>query len=535
MTDLTMGGPDAPDSDDDGEHAGLVAERERLARTLRDTRLQLAMTEARLAALEQSITQQLGKTLVNAAKRPWPRGAQLPRDLVKLWRGRGGGRDGAELAVKLAAAQLADLEGAGERFLSALTVPGRTDVPDVGLVVAGAFTAHGAATLAPDAVVTPLLPHDADVLLESTGADLVIIEAAALLAGAPWAYAADPSGSDRGRRLARMIVMARSLGKPVVFVRNVPSHLKPSMGWIAGSCDVVTDDGVGVQLGRFNPIGLPADRDSEPVYPGARDPRESPSVRALLDGAADLMTISGARSWRGLPDFYRRHGVLVATTADQASEQAACGARVIPIQDYLGDARRLREDLEAARLAGPPPTAEVREALREIYASSATSARLAAWASAAGLGSRIVADRQITVLAGADQWTAPDLATSVLRQRLQPADVVYSSDDPGALAALAPLTDRGIGVRVVPVGVEAASYASSPWVAPWTGLKAPVAATYLLDLAVARECSRADAVGTGPGAAFAYTESLSEFSLARRSLLLPEPLPGSRFFTITEE
>jgi hypothetical protein len=533
MTDLTMGGPDAPGPDDDGEHAGLVAERERLARTLRDTRLQLAMTEARLTALEQSVTQQLGKALVNAAKRPWPRGAQLPRDLMKLWRGRGGGREGAELAVKLAAAQLADLEGAGERFLSALTVPGRSDVPDVGLVITGAFTARGAATLAPDAVVTPLLPHDADVLIESTGADLVVIEAAALLAGAPWAYAADPSGSDRGRRLARMIVLARSLGKAVVFVRNVPPHLKPSMGWIAGSCDVVTDEGLGVQLARFNPVGAGAGRDTTPTYAGARDPRESPSVRALLDGVADLVTVAGARGWRGLPDFYRQHAVLVATSAEAAREQAACGARVIQIQDYAGDAKRLREDLEAASVAGPPNAAEVRDALRDIYATHSASARLAAWASEAGLGSRIVAGRQIAVLADAADWTAADLATSVLRQRLQPAEVIYGSDDPAALAGLAPLTDRGIGVRVVPASASLAQYASAPWVTPWTGLTAPVAATYLLDLAVARECSRADAIG--PGAGLTYTESLAGYSLARRSLLLPEPVPGSRFFTITEE
>ena len=34
--------------------SGLAAERDRLARTLRDTRLQLAMTQARLSALEDS-------------------------------------------------------------------------------------------------------------------------------------------------------------------------------------------------------------------------------------------------------------------------------------------------------------------------------------------------------------------------------------------------------------------------------------------------------------------------------------------------
>ena len=48
--------------------------------------------------------------------------------------------------------------------------------------------------------------------------DLVLIQASALLPGEPWAYATDPAAVDRGRRLARMIVMARALGKPVVTV-----------------------------------------------------------------------------------------------------------------------------------------------------------------------------------------------------------------------------------------------------------------------------------------------------------------------------
>ena len=69
---------------------GVAAERDRLARTLRETRLQLAMTQARLGALEQSSTMELGRTLVRAARRPWPRGVQLPLELVRLWRERGG-------------------------------------------------------------------------------------------------------------------------------------------------------------------------------------------------------------------------------------------------------------------------------------------------------------------------------------------------------------------------------------------------------------------------------------------------------------
>ena len=110
----------APGAGSAGEDAGVVAERERLARQLRETRMQLALTQARLTALQNSATMYLGKTLVNAAKRPWPRGAQLPRDLYRMWKDRGapGKSGGAQLATALAQAQLTDLKGTGGRFLS---------------------------------------------------------------------------------------------------------------------------------------------------------------------------------------------------------------------------------------------------------------------------------------------------------------------------------------------------------------------------------------------------------------------------------
>ena len=242
---------------------GLAAERDRLARTLRETRLQLAMTQARLTALEQSATMELGRTLVRAARRPWSRGVQLPAELVRLWRERGGLTGPGAATLALASAQLGDLASGGERFLSALTAPGlgapgseAADWNPPGLVITGVLTARGCATLAPDAAVHPLLPHDADVMLESTGADLVLIEAEAMLAGSAWAYAGDPAAADRGRRLGRLIATARALGKPVIFIRNVPAHLAPGLDWVAASCDAVSEDGFGVQLARFNPIGL---------------------------------------------------------------------------------------------------------------------------------------------------------------------------------------------------------------------------------------------------------------------------------------
>ena len=252
-----------------------------------------------------------------------------------------------DAATALASAQLTDLAGTGGRFLSALTAPGVLSLSDPALslagagegarlVITGALSALGCATLAPDAVVHPLLPHDADVVLEGTGADLVLIEAAALLPGAPWAYATDPAAADRGRRLARMVVMARSLGKPVVLVRNVPASRMPGIGWLAAACDAVIDGGFGVQLARFNPVGVTAARPSEPLYAGDRDPREAPAVRALLDaltsgadGGSAAVRLAGARSWRGLPALYREHAVFVTASDGQAREQLACGARVV--------------------------------------------------------------------------------------------------------------------------------------------------------------------------------------------------------------
>ena len=172
-----------------------------------------------------------GRTIANAAKKPWPRGALLPRDLFRLWKDRAAPRAAPRRGHRARRRPAGRPVESGGRFLSSLTAPGVLALADpaltlagglsagsagtgAGLVVTGAISALGCATLAPDAVVHPLLPHDADVLLEGTGADLVLIEAAALLPGAPWAYATDPAAADRGRRLARLIVMARSLASP---------------------------------------------------------------------------------------------------------------------------------------------------------------------------------------------------------------------------------------------------------------------------------------------------------------------------------
>ncbi len=561
-----------------GEHAGVVAERERLARQLRETRMQLALTQARLTALQNSATMTLGKTLVNAAKRPWPRGAQLPRDLYRMWRDRGapGKSGGANLATALAAAQLNDLKGTGGRFLSAVTAPGAVTLADPALlaagrgaeparlVIAGVLTPLACATLAPDAVVHPLLPHDADVLIDGTGADLVIIEAAALLAGSAWAYATDPAAADRGRRLARMIVMARSLGKPVALVRNVPPALLPGLGWVASACDVVWDGGLGVQLARFNPVGVSPARPAEPLYASERDPREGPAIRALLDHltadtpGAGAVRVTGARSWRMLPELYRGNAVFLTGSADQAREQLACGARVIGPVGSGTDAAAVAAELAAARDAAPLTPAQTRGTLREIFGEHATPVAMAGRIKAAGLPAALAGGRQVAVLAATDGTAqaaaaqAATLATTLLRQRLRPAEVIMGT--PAAYAgpvreALAPLEAAGIRVRLtesVAGSGALAGQASSPWVAPLAPDE-PLPQEYLLDLACARECAQADAVGFSPGSAagageFEVAQRLAAPALARRELFLPgSPAPqawgarGLRLFAITRE
>src|ERR1700742_5365956 len=82
---LTVYAPDLDETEDDGgagtgaagDPAGtasaiaLAAERDRLARSLRDTHRQLATAEAQLMAMKRSATLPLGPLIVAAAKRPW--------------------------------------------------------------------------------------------------------------------------------------------------------------------------------------------------------------------------------------------------------------------------------------------------------------------------------------------------------------------------------------------------------------------------------------------------------------------------------
>jgi hypothetical protein len=606
---LTVYAPESGELDDaDGAAAGdsagnaqgiaLAAERDRLARALRETHRQLATAQAELMSVSHSATMELGKALAQAAKRPWIGGPRLPAHLYRLWRERRAVH--AARSVEGDGFRSADEEGwahilldpatgaTGDRFLAAYTVPGQAwsaqgsagpgavsqDAAD-GLVIAGILTNRTCATLAPDATAAQLLPHDAVFVLEGSGADIVLIEAAALLPGGAWAHAGDPACADRGRRLADLVDLARALGKPVVFLRNAPSYLIPYLDWLGPYCDAVIDGDLGVQLARFNPIDLPADRAADPVYAGARNPREAPAVKRLLDeltdlppetlpsgeifaagvnisreaepGLGGLVRVIGEPSWRSAPEDYRAHGLFVAATAAQAREQLATGARVIgpvagaePVSGAApaGSAEEVTREIAAARDAGPRSRPEIKALLHELFEAHATPVRLAEIIRQVGLPARPAPGRRVAVLAGVgDAAEAGRLADSVLGQRLRPYEVVVwlagdgapatgangTADGPRAARqavaqALGRLEAEGVSATVVPGTGRAAAArtATVPWSAPWDPAAA-YPASYLFELVCALECSRADAAGHAAGADYVFTTTLDP-QVARTAL-----------------
>jgi hypothetical protein len=143
----------------------------------------------------------------------------------------------------------------------------------------------------------------------------------------------------------------------------------------------------------------------------------------------------------------------------------------------------------------------------------------------------------------ADGDAAGRLASALLDQRLRPTEVVAAvpagaASAPAVREALGKLTDHDIRVVVMPEdsGVDRsgsgapdagldwarplARMAEAPWLAPWTAEGAARPSTYLLDLACARECAQADAVGFGTGE-YEFTHWLERPALVRSALLAP--------------
>jgi hypothetical protein len=357
----------------------------------------------------------------------------------------------------------------------------------------------------------------------------------------------------------------------------------------------VSDGGFGVQLARFNPIGLAGSRPGDPLYADPRDPRQAPTVRALLDAvAADTgpgsVRVTGPVPWHRLPALFREHALFVTASADQAGEQLACGANVIIIGDEAaaggvpagvtvpagatvpagvtvpatGDLAALRDTLAELAACAPRSAAETLPVLREIFTTQATPARLAALAKLAGLGGDVIAGRRIGVLSRAcDAAGAAALADGLASQRFLPSELVVLAEAPDAASAelsaravtatLTGLADRGVVVRAVPVVTggpdtsglpgtgshrepadwlrRAATMARSPWVVPWQAERG-YGDTYLLDLACARECAQADAAGYG-GSGYAFTAALDPALARREYFAAGDPGHGLRLFSVS--
>jgi hypothetical protein len=227
--------------------------------------------------------------------------------------------------------------------------------------------------------------------------------------------------------------------------------------------------------------------------------------------------------------------VFVTASADQAREQAASGARVIGPLGSGTDPATVRGQLES--VSGPAAITEVRTWLREIFANHATPARLADIVRAAELPADLVRGRRIAVLARvADGDEAGRLASALLDQRLRPTEVIAAVPSGGASAplvreTLGKLTDHDIRVVVTSeAGIDGgrglewarplARLADAPWLTPWAAEDAARPATYLLDLACARECAQADAVGFGSGE-YEFTHRLENPALVSSALLAP--------------
>ena len=305
-------------------------------------------------------------------------------------------------------------------------------------------------------------------------------------------------------------------------------------------------------------------------YEGVLIPDHTPSVECAAPWHAGMAFALGYMrasirlieegSWRDTPSLYRRHGLFVAASAAQAHEQLACGARVVgPIGGggAAPDAARIRDEIETARSRGPCGVTEIRDTLRGLFREHATPVRLAELARLAGLPVTVTGSRQIAVLAmPRDQAEVTRLASAVLRQQHRPSEVVVtlppesSAERPagespagtrkegkdgaalterGVSAAFAEVSASGIAVRTVRAegpgkAARAARAVRSPWAAPWDTTR-DYPDTHLLDLACARECSRADAVGYSPGDGYVFSTKI-EPALARPGLLAATATDG---------
>lgn len=572
------------------ERQQLESARRRADEQLRAAQRRLELVEGSTAFLVgQAIAtaaKQPGTEVVRLPKRLWG----LYRGRGRVDRSRSVGARGGR-----ASSTEPTLATGGEDRLFLAQTPALL-IPESGLSLAGIWRDATRRALEPDCAVNTLLPHDALLALERCEPHAVIIEAAAARPGHPWAFSGTTVGLERDLVIADLLAAARAAGIPVVFWANAPSHEAPGLAAVAAGCDLIVGEpgtggatapfAAGLQLAEHNPIDLPSERPPAVVLvgpPGAV--RAPPLLPVVLQAAAagplriydDLSSIGGedydedlaghvvgALPWRLTAAVYRKARVCLAVASPgpdtgeavdvRTLEQLACGARVIRVDgaaprnpaDEWSLAIHAESDTSGVlrrALEAPPRTAgDVRLLLRSLAPGRTVRSQLDGLATTLGL--RVSAGTQLDVSVLVDAPASADLsvvAESLASQRHLPAEVVVAVGDADAVAGLsntlAELEGLGIAVRpVVSAGAGAArlaqlaNAASSPWVLAWRDEERDPSA--LLDLAIAAECGRPDAVGLSATGDMVFTADLPvRGSLLRRALLVrdgvwPDSLSG---------
>jgi hypothetical protein len=526
------------------------------ARRIAELEAELGRATRRIESLEASTSLRVGRLIVDAARSPGA-AVRLPLDLLRLARRRGRAgraeRDGRH-PVRAGRGVAVTPVGADEqrRFLaySAVTVG-----PRERLSVAAIVHPSTVAALEPDAIVNPLLPHDATLVLERAEPDLLLVETASFRPGLPWAYTGDPAASDRGRALLEALELARAMGHPSVLWRNTADHEAVGIANLESRFDLVVPAlegpfanwSVGVQLALANPIGAPGSRSPNPVLLAAADDRLPGVRRRELDQA--LAAIPGLITLPGDPasppelrrEACRQHEVAIIAGPDRALvlEALACGCRVVVVGDAdLGELgklvtvcptpRDLQTIVATAVAEGAPANPELRTVLRTLWRRYATPLMLDRLSRELLLEPSHGSGRSVAVVAGPlASEEASTLVDDLARQEVPPLELLLigplAVEEPGRLAeAFGAAGASSIAVRRLTDPATAAAAADATWLWPWVAESRPTSTT-LVDLLLAAEMSRADVAGLvdGPGGFGVRPEPGR--SLVRRSALQRTP------------
>jgi hypothetical protein len=378
------------------------------------------------------------------------------------------------------------------------------------LVVAGILRSDTMLDLAPDALVNELLPHDADLVIERTDPDLLLVESRALGAGGAWAGAGEPSVADVALHLRRALEVARSIGRPSVLWWNGPRTATPGaipfesqfdlvVATNADASDADTVWSPGVQLARFSPLGTRPDRPFRPVAHGRWDEAPPRGLRSFLRESVAALAAERLELWIDaesvgrstwlpdghsaqdvrrvldieLPDLYRGQGLFLAeplterpgqrVVSTHTLRQLASGARVVSGPnpslaaalgewiDWADDPAELPEVVRDATKRGARTPTERRRLLRRLFQRHDTSravGNLARFVGESGATRR----RDASVVARLDAHVRPGaFVDSVVLQEVRPSEALIAAGDPAdARTAINELERAGIKARHLP-------------------------------------------------------------------------------------